>query len=190
VTLFSGTNDVVSWRFDPDEVARDMEHMQRALIAAGATVLGFTLPDLSTVLPLARPLASRVRALNDGLRQASESSGAILLDFARHAVGSDPRIWSADRLHANADGHARIAAALAWALGLPGTDDTWSQPLPPAPKSTWRNSVRAQARWAVEYFLPWAWRKVRRRSSGDGRVCKRPLLLPVKPGVDSADGFV
>ena len=83
------------------------------------------------MLPLARPLAGRVRALNDALRSAASSSGAILVDFARHPVGSDPRLWSEDRIHANSAGHARIAAALAWALGLPGTDQSWSQPLPP-----------------------------------------------------------
>ena len=82
VTLFTGTNDVVAPRFDADVVARDVEFMQRTLIDGGATVLGFTLPDLSIVLPLARPIAGRVRALNEALRHASASTGAVLLDFA------------------------------------------------------------------------------------------------------------
>ena len=145
VTLFSGTNDVVKPRFDADAVGNDMELVQRRLIEAGATVLGFTLPDLSLVLPIARPIAGRVRALNDALRDASAASGAILVDFAKHAVGSDPRLWGEDRLHANSIGHERIAAALAWALGLPGTDDTWSQPLP-TPWSPARGSSAATIR--------------------------------------------
>ena len=119
VTLFTGTNDVVAPRFDADGVARDIEFMQRTLIDCGATVLVFTLPDLSIVLPLARLIAGRVRALNEALRHVSASSGAILVDFAKHSVGSDPRLWSDDRLHANSAGHERIAAALAWALRLP-----------------------------------------------------------------------
>jgi lysophospholipase L1-like esterase len=57
VTLFSGTNDVVKPRFDAQAVGNDVEFMQRSLIEGGATVLGFTLPDLSLVLPVARPLA-------------------------------------------------------------------------------------------------------------------------------------
>ncbi len=178
VTLFSGTNDVVRLRFDAGTVGTDVEHMQRRLIAAGATVLGFTLPDLSRVLPLARPLAGRVRALNHALRRAAAASGAILVDFAKHPVGSDPRLWSRDRLHANAEGHARIATALAQALRLPGTDDAWSRPLPPAPVRSWVHVVMADARWGWEYFLPWAWRHARGRSSGDGRGPKRPTLLP------------
>src|SRR5215207_5333832 len=66
VTLFTGTDDVVSTRFDADVVAGDVEFMQRTLIDGGATVLGFTLPDLSIVLPLAGLIAGRVRALKRG----------------------------------------------------------------------------------------------------------------------------
>src|SRR5262245_32412612 len=127
VTLFTGTNDVVSWRFSPQAVQRDVEYMQRALIAQGATVLGFTLPDFSKLLPLARPLSPRVHALNAALRRAAGNTGAILIDFAQYPVGIDRRIWSPDRLHANSAGHQLIAAALAWALGLAGTDESWSR---------------------------------------------------------------
>src|SRR5580765_3042885 len=81
VTVFSGTNDVTGWRFDAAAVARDMEEMQRALIAGGATVLTFTLPDLAPVMPLARLIAPRIRVLNDGLRGAAARTGTILLDF-------------------------------------------------------------------------------------------------------------
>lgn len=182
VTLFTGTNDVVALRFDAAAVARDVEYMQRSLIAAGATVLGFTLPDLSPVMPIAKPIAGRVRALNDALKAASRASGAIMVDFAAHPVGSDPRLWSPDRLHANAAGHARIAAALAWALGLPGTNQDWSKPLPPTPSpSLWRRLV-LEATWVRDYLIPWGWRHLRGRSSGDGRGPKRPRLLPVEPG--------
>ncbi|MDB4873797.1 MAG: lysophospholipase [Gemmatimonadetes bacterium] len=179
VTLFTGTNDVVKRRFDADTVGRDVEIMQRTLVQNGATVLGFTLPDLSLVLPLGRPIAGRVRALNDALRHASASSGAVLVDLAKHAVGSDPRMWSLDRLHANSAGHERIAAALAWALRLPGTDDSWSHPLP----TEWRRplgaTIMAEFRWQRDYFLPWLWRHLRGRSSGDNRGPKRPALSEV-----------
>jgi lysophospholipase L1-like esterase len=175
-TLFTGTNDVVKPRFDADVVGQDVEYMQRKLIEGGATVLGFTLPDLSIVLPIARPIAGRVRALNDALRDASAASGAILVDFARHPVGSDPRLWGEDRLHANSLGHERIAAALAAALGLPDTDESWAHPL----ETEWSRSlpaaIMAELRWQRRYFLPWVWRHLRGRSSGDGRGAKRPEL--------------
>jgi lysophospholipase L1-like esterase len=180
VTLFTGTNDVLAPRFDADLVARDVEFMQRTLIDGGATVLGFTLPDLSIVLPLARLIAGRVRALNDGLRRASATSGAILVDLAQHSVGSDPRLWSDDRLHANSVGHERIAAALAWALRLPDTDQTWAEPFPTEWSRSVRASILAEIRWQRHYFLPWAWRHLRGRSSGDGRGPKRPTLSEVE----------
>ncbi len=180
VTLFTGTNDVIAPRFDADVVARDVEFMQRTLIDGGATVLGFTLPDLSIVLPLARPIAGRVRALNEALRHASAASGAVLLDFAKHPVGSDPRLWSDDRLHANSAGHERIAAALAWALHLPGTDQTWADPLPTEWSRSLGASILAEIRWQRDHFLPWAWRHLRGRSSGDGRGPKRPTLSEVE----------
>src|SRR4051812_4789435 len=179
VTLFSGTNDVVRPRFDAGAVGRDVEYMQRRLIERGATVLSFTLPDLSIVLPIARPIAGRVRALNDALRVASKSSGAILVDLARHPVGSDPRLWGEDRLHANSVGHERIAAALAAALGLPDTDDSWSDPLPTKWSRSLAAAILAEIRWQRRYFLPWVWRHLRGRSSGDGRGPKRPQLTPV-----------
>jgi lysophospholipase L1-like esterase len=190
VTLFSGTNDVVALRFDADTVAHDVEHMQRTLIGGGAAVLGFTLPDLSRFTPLARPIAGRIRSLNHALRRASASSGAILVDFAAHSVGSDPRLWSPDRLHANSDGHARIAAALAGALGLP-TDDSWAIPLPALPPRPWGTAIAAEVRWGYHYFLPWVWRHLRGRSSGDGRGPKRPTLTPVpSPLRGEGDGWL
>jgi lysophospholipase L1-like esterase len=179
VTLFTGTNDAIARRFDADGVGRDVECMQRTLIESGATVIGFTLPDLSLVLPLTRLIAGRVRALNAALRRASSSSGAILVDLAQHSVGSDPRLWSVDRLHANSIGHERIAAALAWGLQLPGTDESWSHPLPTPWSRSLPASLLAELRWQRDYFLPWVWRHLRGRSSGDGRGPKQPVLEKV-----------
>lgn len=188
VTLFSGTNDVIARRFDADAVARDAEQMQRALIEGGATLLTFTLPDLGPVLPLARRLAPRILALNAALREVSARTGAILVDFAAHPVASDPRLWSDDRLHANALGHERIAAALAHALRLPESDASWAEPLPVRSPASFGARFSAELDWGRRHFLPWAWRHLRGRSSGDGRNAKRPELAEVTSEVTSAKG--
>jgi lysophospholipase L1-like esterase len=180
VTLFTGVNDVTSRRFDADAVGLDAGYMQRTLIEHGATVIGFTLPDLSLVMPITRLFSGRVRALNEALRRAAASSGAILVDVAKHSVGADPRLWSVDRLHANSLGHERIAAALAWGLGLPGADDSWSHPLPTPWSRSWAASILAELRWQRDYFLPWLWRHARGRSSGDNRGPKLPDLTKVE----------
>jgi lysophospholipase L1-like esterase len=177
-TLFSGTNDVLERRFDANAVGQDLEAIQRALIQGGARVLSFTLPVLTPVMPIARWIAPRIRALNESMRAAAASTGTILLDFATYPVGSDPRLWSPDRIHANADGHARIADALAHALGLPGTDDSWKQPLPDLPPMTRWEWLTAEMAWTARYLLPALGRALRPRED-EPRKPKRPDLRPV-----------
>jgi lysophospholipase L1-like esterase len=183
--VVAGTNDLLRPRFDAEAVARDMERMQRALVEAGATVVSFTLPDLGPVMPLARPLRPRIHRLARALTGASARSGAILVDFAPLAFASDPRLWSEDRLHANAAGHARIADALAHALSLPGSSDSWRVPLPPPAPTGSRSRLAAELRWTRLHLLPWLSRHARGRSSGDGRGPKRPELRPVEPSPPS-----
>ena len=93
-TVFCGTNDVTGLRFDAGKIAADIEEMQRRLVAGGATVLSFTLPDLSPLMPLARLIAPRIAALNRALAEASRSTGSILVDFAAEPVATDRRLWS------------------------------------------------------------------------------------------------
>lgn len=184
-TCVAGTNDVLSRRFDPVTFGVDLHAMQSALIGAGATVLTFTLPDLTPVMPFARVLGNRVTLLNETIRDACTRSGAILCDLAAYPVASDPRLWSDDRLHANSVGHARIAEALAYHLGLPGTSASWSDPLPGRPRPSALDLVRAELAWGRNHLLPWVWRHLRGISSGDGRSCKFPeLTLVTSPSAE------
>jgi lysophospholipase L1-like esterase len=178
-TVSAGTNDVLRRRFDPRVFAADLEAMLAALVEQGAAVMIFTLPDLRGVMPLAKILGERVIRLNDAIRGCCARSGAILCDLAAYPVASDPRVWSGDRLHANSLGHARIADALAYHLGLPDTDTSWAEPLPARPAPTIGDIARAEIAWALLHLLPWIWRHAQGRSSGDGRGPKRPQLSPV-----------
>ena len=180
-TCVAGTNDALRRRFDATGFGADLEFMQRALVGAGATVLTFTLPDLTPIMPFARLLGDRVMRLNEAIRLACSNSGAILCDLAAYPVASDPRLWSDDRLHANSIGHARIADALAHSLGLPEADASWSDPLPARPPSTLGDVVRAEVAWGRRHLLPWIWRHLRGRSSGDGITAKFPELVLVTP---------
>jgi lysophospholipase L1-like esterase len=175
-TVFCGTNDVTGGSFDADRVAADIEHMQGALVARGATVLSFTLPDLTPLIPLARLIAPRIASLNRGLARASRNTGSILIDFAAYPVATDRRLWSADRIHANSKGHARIADALAQALRLPDSNEAWKQPLSPGWTQTRGEWCTAELRWYRCHLLPWLWQGFRRQSSSDGRRPKRPEL--------------
>lgn len=178
-TVVSGTNDVLRRRFDINAYQRDVEHMQSALIKQGATVLTFTLPDLSSVNPSARIASERVAVMNQALRDVSASTGAIVVDLAKHELAGDKRLWSVDRLHANSQGHARIAAALADAIQLPGSDASWSIPLEPSEPISTIGQWAEHWYWSRRYLLPWLIRRARGRSSSDGVLCKRPELTPV-----------
>ncbi|MES5817726.1 SGNH/GDSL hydrolase family protein [Streptomyces sp. RG80] len=179
-TVVAGVNDLLRSGFDADEVAGHLEAMFAALTAQGARVATVTFPDVARITPLARPLRPRVLALNDRIRQAAARHGVVVAETSHHPVVTDPRLWSADRLHASPLGHARIAAAVADALGLPGSDDSWTLPLPADRRTaSGLRTVGGELRWAGTFLGPWLVRRVRGRSSGDGRRAKRPELLPV-----------
>jgi len=182
-TVFSGTNDVLARRFDPDTVGADMEAMQRALIGQGATVLTFTLPDLAPLMPIARLVTPRIAALNAAMHVAASRSGAILLDFAAYPVGSDARLWSDDRIHANAAGHARIADALAFALGLPDTSDAWRQPLPPLPPRSTGAWWAGEFAWTMHHLLPWMVAGLGGAGSRRATEARHARLEPVTPEI-------
>ncbi len=175
-TVFAGVNDVLRPSFDLAGVATDLEVMFGRLVDAGATVLTITAPDPTRVMPIARRLAPRIAALNATVRRVAASTGAVVVDVGVAPVAGDPRLWSADRLHANSLGHERIAAALAEALGLPGTDRSWADPLPPADPRTRRDVVAAELAWVRTHFTPWLVRRLRGKSSGDDVLPKRPEL--------------
>jgi lysophospholipase L1-like esterase len=181
-TVVAGMNDLLRIGFDARAIAGDIGEMQRELVGRGCVVLTFTIPDISRRLamgPFARMLSRRTLALDDELRRVSSTSGAILLDLAAHDLASDPRMWSRDRLHANAEGHARIAAALAQALELPGTDDSWLAPLGAPPSAGLADRLVDDLTWGRDYLVPWLWQRVRGRSAGDHRTPKLPSLTPV-----------
>ena len=179
VTVFSGVNDLARRHCDVKAVAREMARMFAAFTETGATVLTITMPDLSDVAPVARLVRERLVSLNDKVREACVATGAQCVDLARVPVTSDLRLWSGDRLHANSEGHRRIAAALAQALGLAGHDGAWADPLPPEPAPSIVARLSDELRWTGEHLVPWLWRHARGISSGDGRSAKRPTLETV-----------
>lgn len=174
-TVFAGSNDILERRFSPAALREELVRMQSALAEAGAVVATFTLPDLAGVMPIGRLLSGRVRAMNDAIREAARETSARLVDFAALGLGSDPRLWTEDRFHVNAEGHSRIAAALAHVLELPGTDDAWKRPLPGVDaRSRWTRWSET-ATWYRRHFLG---RALSRPEPAPLRA-KRPRLEPV-----------
>lgn len=179
-SVIAGVNDILRPRCDLDQVLAQIEQMQARLRAGGATVIGLTFPDLTGFMPVARVTIGRILAYNDGMRTISARTGSLLVDFGREPSASDPRLWHVDRLHPSPEGHRRIADAVAAALELPGADDAWKQPLPPAPPRSRAEVAVSEVDWVVRHAAPWIGRRLRGVSSGDGLTPKRPQLAPVR----------
>ena len=175
--VVAGVNDLLRPRLDAAALRADLLHLHEALAAAGAQTVTFTMPDMARVAPMAVALRSRLRLLNEITLEAGQRHGAVVVDLAAEPVASHPALWHTDRLHGNAEGHRRIGLALAAALGC--EVDDWRAPLAEPPARPLPRVVLDELAWASGHLLPWAWRHLRGRSSGDDRECKRPALLPV-----------
>jgi lysophospholipase L1-like esterase len=177
-SVLSGLNDMLRRNCSVLSVIERLDTLYGALRGAGADVIAFTLPDPVPINPIAKGAAARLRNLNLAVRDLAAKHGAYLVDLEAYPVASDRRLWHVDRLHANPDGHARIAAAAAEALGLEGADAGWADPFtdPLGPRTRVSHAV-----WAGKYLAPWVVRRLRGVSSGDGITAKRPELKGVRP---------
>ena len=181
-TVVAGLNDVLRRHCELAVVAGHLDEMVGSLRAAGATVATFTFPDPGPVNRIAAKAWPRLQAYNAAVREVAGRHGAVVVDFEALPFASDPRLWHADRLHANPDGHRRVAAALAHAVGLPALPgDDWDVPLPERPPARRARMLAADAEWAARHLAPWVVRRLRGRSSGDGRSAKRPELARFSP---------
>ncbi|HEX4977582.1 MAG TPA: SGNH/GDSL hydrolase family protein [Nocardioides sp.] len=176
--VVAGVNDVLRPRFDVTSLREDVHAMHAALHEAGARVATFTMPDMSRVAPLARVLRGRIEALNEVTRETATRCGTVVADLAVEPMTGDPALWHDDRLHANSEGHRRVALALAQALGVDAGD--WREPLP----STGTNPgtaavVLRESAWVATHLLPWLVRRMLRKEPEEIRTCKRPDLQPV-----------
>jgi lysophospholipase L1-like esterase len=175
--VVAGVNDVLRPRFDHDALADDLFAMHAMLAATGARVLTFTMPDMARVAPMAVVLRRRLRLLNEVTMQCGQRYGSVVVDLASVPAASHPSLWHTDRLHGNSEGHRRIAAALAEAVGYEVVD--WRSEPPPVPKPSRARIALNEAAWAASHLVPWVWEQVRGQSSSGDVACKRPNLLPV-----------
>ena len=184
LTVFGGVNDVINRQCDFASIRRDLEAVFSAVRRLDCTVLTFTMPDPAAINPLGWRLRERMYALNAIIRSEAEAHGVLVMDFQRYPVARDPRLWFEDRMHGNALGHATVARALAWRLGVPGFDASWADPLPdelirPRP----REQLATDLDWAVHHLAPWLGRNLRGIPHGFGIQAKRPVptVVPRSP---------
>ncbi|MGN2637636.1 SGNH/GDSL hydrolase family protein [Nocardia takedensis] len=167
VTVLVGAAELRRPRFDLATMVDDLDETLIRLVASGATVVTFTLPDLGDVVAAARPLSTRLYGLNDEVRELAEDHGVVLVDLEQAEVLRHPLVWTEDRRHLNPLGHDLVARAVAQALALPGADGSWRDPLPPVSRTGFRSMV-TELRWLTGS-----------PAARVDREAKRPDLLPV-----------
>jgi lysophospholipase L1-like esterase len=182
VSLVAGGNDLLRPGADPDELVASLEAAVVRFRAAGADVLLATGVDPRQT-PILRRTRGRVAVFNADLWSVAARTGSAVLDQWGAGWIQDRRMWDSDRIHLTDEGHRRTALAAAAALGLPGADgEDWRTPLPPAPARARRAAVAEEAAWVRGFVAPWIGRRLRGRSSGDGRAPKRPVPLVLPKG--------
>ncbi len=189
LTFHAGPNDVLRRGTDLADLTRRYDRAVAGVVASAPQVLLFTaIGRAGGQGRLAGWLADRFARFNDHVRQVADRHGTALVDMGAVDALTDRRVWDLDRLHLNADGHTRVAAAVLEQLGvrqpalLGGAPGWWREPLPEAVPVPRRVSAAADVVWARQHLLPWVGRRLTGRSSGDLRSAKDPVLRTVEPG--------
>ena len=179
VSVCIGMNDVTRPGRAFTAALAELDGIYAQLAASGATVVTTTFPDVAKMLPVGRLIGSRLLQINAVIRNASDRHGFGLVDLYSAPSMSERQTWSHDRMHASTRGHRLFAEAAAQALALPGSNDDWTAATGDNDDGGFWQRVYAQIQWTHGLLIPWLWRHLRGRSSGDGRDPKYPLLQPV-----------
>jgi lysophospholipase L1-like esterase len=125
--VVAGGNDALSRRFDEAAIRTQLAGMLGALRAAGAMVVTVGLFDLarSGLVPPehAAQLVERFDRLDTITAETTHSIGGIHVDTHHHLRAADPAIYAADKIHANARGHAIAFAAIVRTLAAAAGQD-------------------------------------------------------------------
>ena len=174
LSFHAGANDALRPGYKPEVAQENYAQAVRRAAASGATIMLFTVLERTGNTGRGSDVwAARFGEFNKIVRKVGAEVGAIVNDANNESFFSDNRFLAFDRLHLNAEGHNRVAQALLEKLGYP-FDSSWRIPLPPAQPTPWIKKRLISAIWFFTFALPWIWRRLRGKSSGDGRSAKYP----------------
>lgn len=177
VTVYAGGNDLLRPRVDIDALVTAYDVALGRLAGTGARLVVFTAFDTVDSAVFGR-IRNRIALYNELVRESADRHGATIVDYWRMREFRDVRHWSADRLHMNAAGHQRMAAAVLDTLEVP--HDIPPPVLVERPRLGRRERIREEAIWVRDAALPWVHRRLTGRSSGDSVTPKRPDLAPIE----------
>jgi lysophospholipase L1-like esterase len=174
LSFHAGANDALRPGYKPEVAQALYADAVRRAAATGATLMLFTVLERTGNTGRGSDVwAARFGEFNKIVRQVGAEVRAVIVDANGETFFSDSRFLAFDRLHLNAEGHNRVSQALLEKLGYQ-FDSAWRIPLPPAPASSWLSRQISSTIWFFTFALPWIWRRLRGKSSGDGRSAKYP----------------
>ncbi len=180
LVFHAGANDVLRPKYRPELVLPRYSDTVRRIAASGATVLLFTVLERTDRKGKTADLwESRFRDFNANVRAVAAEVGAIVAEANEGDLLKDRRFLADDRLHLNSMGHSRVADSLLEKIGLPFSP-TCREPLPPSTPQSFRERFSSNLNWFLSFLLPWLWRRMRGRSSGDGRSAKHSVPISWK----------
>lgn len=181
VSVLVGANDLMSPAADPDALAERLSDGVRMLRAHGTTVLLANLFDPQFAFFL-KPFRGRAAVFNANIWSIARDHHAVVLDVWGVREFRDPAMWGADRVHLSSRGHRLLAAHAAHALGVPYAEtaaaETSDGPDERVPSAEPRADLPFRT-WLRVHAIPWAARRLRGISSGDGLSPKLPRAEPV-----------
>lgn len=169
ISLNGGGNDIMRPRVSIEGIARQLDDAVSAILDAGIHVLLLSGANPSGHLPLGSLIRRRGEQLAVAVRARYPRDGVTFVDNWADATLEDIRYWSADKLHLNALGHAKVAGNVLTALGVPVPAE-WGV------EDVAHTASRNTAAYYRAYVLPWIGRRLTGRSSGDGRTAKIAAL--------------
>lgn len=168
-----GANDIMRPGFDRRGYIAGVRALVRRCQDAGVAPIILSGADASTYVPLGRVLRRRAVDLIDATAEMCEELGCTFVDVFADPVLRAAGYWSGDRVHLNAAGHEYTAVVVAASQSVPCS-------VPERlPMTTDVRSFAREVAYYREHVAPWVSRRLRGRSSGDGRPPKIGAWTPV-----------
>jgi len=176
VSFHAGANDALRPNFDRNVVRTAYVRAVTQLVQTGATILLFTVLEKNGNGGKASAVwEERMSSFNSIVREVADKFDLLVMDSSMDPESSNPNLLAFDRLHLNQTGHYRVAQAVLERLGAP-FDSRWKTSIDTPKKKPIIIRKTLTFLWFVTFALPWVWRRIRGRSSGDGRSGKYTSL--------------
>jgi len=175
IVVNGGGNDMMRPNYSTERCAALLKSVVVRTEAAGVALLVLSGPNPADHLFLSSTFHRRGRELTDAIPPliAGHAHARFVSCYDDQEL-RDGRYWSDDRMHLNPLGHARVAAIVLSALGV-------ATPMPDPGEPVPRRTARTDLAYTRRIILPWAGRRLRGISAGDGRSPKFATWTEIAP---------